>query len=89
MKAAVKAITDGKSELGVRIVQLVRLLREGEPVIMSKRVADFATLREVIDEWGLFHQHDASWTAAHLALLRAVEIVIAAGLRVFAPQEMR
>ena len=53
MKAAVKAITDGKSELGVRIVQLVRLLREGEPVIMSKRVADFATLREVIDEVGL------------------------------------
>jgi arginyl-tRNA synthetase len=47
MKAGVKAITDGKSELGECIVQLVRLLREGEPVIMSKRVADFATLREV------------------------------------------
>ena len=52
MKAAVKAITDGKSELGVRIVQLVRFLREGEPVIMSKRAADFATRREVIDEVG-------------------------------------
>ncbi len=53
MKAAVKAIIDGKGELGVRIAQLVRLLREGEPVIMSKRTADFATLREVIDEVGL------------------------------------
>jgi len=53
MKADVKAITDGKSALGVRIVQLVRLLCEGEPVIMSKRAADFATLREVIDEVGL------------------------------------
>jgi hypothetical protein len=36
----------------VRIVQLVRLLRKDEPVKMSKRAADFATLREVIDEVG-------------------------------------
>jgi arginyl-tRNA synthetase len=50
MKAAVKAITDAKGELGVRIVQLVRSLREGEPVIMSKRAVDLVTLREVIDE---------------------------------------
>ena len=47
MKAAVKAITGDKGELDVRIVQLVRLLREGEHVIISKRVADFATPREV------------------------------------------
>ena len=33
----------------MRIVQLVRLLREGERLIMSKRVADFATVREVIE----------------------------------------
>jgi arginyl-tRNA synthetase len=52
MKTAVKAITDGKGELGVRIVQLVTLLREREPVEMSKRAADFATLREVFDEVG-------------------------------------
>jgi len=53
MKAAVKAITDGEGDLGVRIVQVVRLLREGEPVTMSKRAADFATLREMIDGVGL------------------------------------
>ena len=47
MKAAVKAITDREGDFGECIVQLVRLLREGEPVIMSRRAADFATLREV------------------------------------------
>jgi arginyl-tRNA synthetase len=52
MKAAVKAITDGKGELDVRIIQLVRLLRGGEIVKMSKRSGDFITLREVIDEVG-------------------------------------
>lgn len=52
MTAAVKAITDGKGVLDVRIVQLVRLLRNGELVKMSKRSGDFVTLREVIDEVG-------------------------------------
>jgi arginyl-tRNA synthetase len=52
MQAAVKAITDGKGALDVKIVQLVRLLRAGEPVRMSKRSGDFVTLREVVDEVG-------------------------------------
>ena len=36
----------------MKIVQLVRLLRAGEPVKMSKRSGDFVTLREVVDEVG-------------------------------------
>ena len=52
MQAAVKAVTGGKAELDVKIVQLVRLLRAGEPVKMSKRSGDFVTLREVVDEVG-------------------------------------
>ncbi|HEY1311404.1 MAG TPA: arginine--tRNA ligase [Pseudolabrys sp.] len=52
MQAAVKAVSDGKAELDVKLVQLVRLLRAGEPVKMSKRTGDFVTLREVVDEVG-------------------------------------
>ena len=52
MQAAVKAVSGGKAELDVKIVQLVRLLRAGEPVKMSKRSGDFVTLREVVDEVG-------------------------------------
>jgi arginyl-tRNA synthetase len=52
MEAAIKAITSGKAALDVKIVQLVRLLRNGEPVKMSKRSGDFVTLREVVDEVG-------------------------------------
>jgi arginyl-tRNA synthetase len=52
MQAAVRAVTGGKGELDVKIVQLVRLLRAGEPVKMSKRSGDFVTLREVVDEVG-------------------------------------
>jgi arginyl-tRNA synthetase len=37
MQAAVKAVSGGAAELDVKIVQLVRLLRAGEPVKMSKR----------------------------------------------------
>jgi arginyl-tRNA synthetase len=50
--AAVKAISGGKADLDVKIVQLVKLLRAGEPVKMSKRAGDFVTLREVVDEVG-------------------------------------
>src|SRR6266545_2346144 len=67
MQAAVKAISDGKAALDVKVVQLVRLLRSGEPVKMSKRSGDFVTLREVVDEVGsdavrfmmLFRKNDA------------------------------
>jgi arginyl-tRNA synthetase len=52
MKAAVAAISGQKAELDVKIVQLVKLLRNGEPVKMSKRSGDFVTLREVVDEVG-------------------------------------
>ena len=52
MQAAVKAVSRGKAELDVKIVQLVKLLRAGEPVKMSKRSGDFVTLREVVDEVG-------------------------------------
>ncbi|MBI5263186.1 MAG: arginine--tRNA ligase [Bradyrhizobium sp.] len=52
MQAAIKAVTAGKAALDVKIVQLVKLLRNGEPVKMSKRAGDFVTLREVVDEVG-------------------------------------
>ncbi|HXV25239.1 MAG TPA: arginine--tRNA ligase [Alphaproteobacteria bacterium] len=52
MKAAVSAITDGKAELDVKVCQLVRLFREGQPVKMSKRGGTFITLREVVEEVG-------------------------------------
>jgi arginyl-tRNA synthetase len=52
MQAAVKAATGGEGHLEVRLCQLVKLMRAGEPVKMSKRSGDFVTLREVIDEVG-------------------------------------
>jgi arginyl-tRNA synthetase len=52
MQAAVKAVSGGKANLDIKIVQLVRLLRAGEPVKMSKRAGEFVTLRDVVDEVG-------------------------------------
>jgi arginyl-tRNA synthetase len=52
MQAAVKAVSGGAAELDVKIIQLVKLLRGGEPVKMSKRSGEFVTLREVVDEVG-------------------------------------
>jgi arginyl-tRNA synthetase len=52
VQAAIKAVTEGAGDLDVKIVQLVRLLRNGELVRMSKRAGDFVTLREVVDEVG-------------------------------------
>jgi arginyl-tRNA synthetase len=52
VQAAIKAVTAGNASLDVKIVQLVKLLRNGEPVKMSKRSGDFVTLREVVDEVG-------------------------------------
>src|SRR5207247_10281674 len=56
------------ADLDVKIVQLVKLLRGGEPVKMSKRAGEFVTLREVVDEVGkdpvrfmmLYRKNDAS-----------------------------
>ena len=50
MNAAVAALSDGKVKLDVKLCQLVKLMRNGEPVKMSKRAGDFVTLREVVDE---------------------------------------
>jgi arginyl-tRNA synthetase len=52
MKAAVKAVSHAKAELDVKIVQLVKLMRGGVEVRMSKRSGEFVTLREVVDEVG-------------------------------------
>ncbi|QEX17396.1 arginine--tRNA ligase [Hypericibacter terrae] len=52
MQAAVTAITGGKGALDVKICQLVKLMRGGQPVKMSKRAGTFVTLREVVDEVG-------------------------------------
>jgi arginyl-tRNA synthetase len=52
MQAAVAAVSGGQATLDVKVVQLVRLLRAGVPVKMSKRSGDFVTLREVVDEVG-------------------------------------
>ncbi len=67
LQAAVKAVTGGEGWLDVKIVQLVKLMRNGEPVKMSKRAGEFVTLRDVIDEVGrdavrfmmLFRKNDA------------------------------
>jgi arginyl-tRNA synthetase len=68
MQAAVKAITGGSGTLDIKLCQLVKLMRNGEPVKMSKRSGDFVTLREVIDEVGrdavrfmmIFRKNDAT-----------------------------
>lgn len=52
MQAATRAATANQGALEVRLCQLVKLMRNGEPVKMSKRSGDFVTLREVIDEVG-------------------------------------
>jgi len=53
MQAAVKALSgNAKADLDVKIVQLVKLMRDGQPVKMSKRAGEFVTLREVVEEVG-------------------------------------
>ncbi|MGH2342654.1 arginine--tRNA ligase [Segnochrobactraceae bacterium EtOH-i3] len=66
--AAVSAMSDGHAELEVKLCQLVRLFRGGEPVKMSKRAGTFVTLRDVVEEVGtdavrfmmLFRKNDAT-----------------------------
>jgi len=50
--AAVQALTGGKTRFDVKLVQMVRLLRAGEPVKMSKRAGNFVTLADVVNEVG-------------------------------------
>ncbi len=52
LQAAVKAITEDKGALDVKICQLVKLMDKGEPVKMSKRSGAFVTLRELVEEVG-------------------------------------
>jgi len=52
VQSAVKALTDGRVDLDVKIINMVRLFRAGEPVKMSKRAGDFITLAEVVQEVG-------------------------------------
>jgi arginyl-tRNA synthetase len=52
IRAAVAALTDGKVPFDVKLVQMVRLLRAGEPVKMSKRAGNFVTLADVVGEVG-------------------------------------
>jgi arginyl-tRNA synthetase len=52
VQSAVRALTDGRVDLDVKLVQMVRLFRNGEPVKMSKRAGDFVTLADVVKEVG-------------------------------------
>ena len=52
VQSAVKALTDGRVDLDVKLVNMVRLFRGGEPVKMSKRAGDFVTLADVVEEVG-------------------------------------
>ena len=52
MQAAVRAITDGDGSVDIKLCQMVKLLRGGEAVKMSKRADTFVTLREVVEEVG-------------------------------------
>ena len=52
VQSAVTALTGGRVDLDVKIIQMVKLLRAGEPVKMSKRAGDFITLADVVKEVG-------------------------------------
>ncbi|MGY6705738.1 arginine--tRNA ligase [Roseinatronobacter sp.] len=52
MKAAVSALSAGRVPLEVKLIQLVKLFKNGEPFKMSKRAGTFVTLRDVVDEVG-------------------------------------
>lgn len=52
MSAAVHALSDGKVPLSVKLIQMVKFLRGGQPAKMSKRAGTFITAREVVEEVG-------------------------------------
>ncbi len=68
LQAAVKAVSHGEAEIDVRICQLVRLLKNGEPFKMSKRSGDLVLLSDVVEEVGadatrfmlLYRRNDAA-----------------------------
>jgi arginyl-tRNA synthetase len=53
MQAAVKALSGGKGELDIKLIQLVKLMRAGEPVKMSKRSGELVSARDVVEEAGV------------------------------------
>jgi len=52
IKAAVAALTDNEARFDVKLVQMVKLMRGGEPLKMSKRAGNFVTLADVVQEVG-------------------------------------
>ena len=52
MKAAVSALSEGRVPLDIKLTQLVKLFKNGEPFKMSKRAGTFVTLRDVVDQVG-------------------------------------
>jgi arginyl-tRNA synthetase len=52
MKAAVSALSDGGTPLDIKLTQLVKLTKNGQPFKMSKRAGTFVTLRDVVEEVG-------------------------------------
>jgi len=52
MTAAVSALSDGRVPLDVKLIQLVKLFKNGEPFKMSKRAGTFVTLRDVVEQAG-------------------------------------
>jgi arginyl-tRNA synthetase len=68
LEAAVKAVSLGEASIDVRVCQLVRLMKNGEPFKMSKRSGDLVTLADVVEEVGsdatrfmlLYRRNDAA-----------------------------
>ena len=52
MQAAVRALSNGKVPLDIKLIQLVKLWKNGEPFKMSKRAGTFVTLRDVVEQAG-------------------------------------
>jgi arginyl-tRNA synthetase len=52
MKAAVSALSEGRVPLDIKLIQLVKLYKGGQPFKMSKRAGTFVTLRDVVEEVG-------------------------------------
>jgi arginyl-tRNA synthetase len=52
MKAAVSALSGGKVPLDIKLIQLVKLFKGGQPFKMSKRAGTFVTLRDVVEQAG-------------------------------------
>ncbi|MCZ0960197.1 arginine--tRNA ligase [Paracoccus benzoatiresistens] len=52
MNAAVAALSNGRVPLDIKLIQLVKLFKNGEPFKMSKRAGTFVTLRDVVEEAG-------------------------------------